>query len=142
MKKYIITACLLFTAAAIAFAQNKDEQAIRSLLAAQVAEWNKGNPAGYMKGYWESDSLLFIGKNGPTYGFNATLQRYKKSYPDAEHMGQLTSAIVSMQKLSPQYYFIVGKWHLQRKAGDLEGSYTLLIKKIKNKWVIVADHSS
>lgn len=125
-----------------AHAGTKDEAAIRKMLAAQVEQWNKGNIAGYMKGYWENDSLLFIGKNGPTYGYHNTVERYKKSYPDAEKMGTLTSTIVSLKQLSPNYYFVVGKWHLDRVAGNLEGSYTLLIRKIRGEWVIVADHSS
>ena len=123
-------------------AQNKDEQAITHLLSAQVAEWNKGSIDGYMKGYWESDSLLFIGSKGPRYGYQATLKRYKEAYPDTAHMGKLVSTITSMQKLSREYYFIVGKWALNRSVGDLNGSYTLLLRKIKGRWVIVCDHSS
>jgi ketosteroid isomerase-like protein len=142
LKFFLIAVCVLIFGVLPGHAQPNNETAIRNMLAAQVTQWNKGNIAGYMKGYWENDSLLFIGKNGPTYGFNATLQRYRKSYPDAEHMGQLTSTIVNIKELSPQYYFVVGKWHLQRKADELEGSYTLLIKKIKGHWMIVADHSS
>jgi ketosteroid isomerase-like protein len=125
-----------------ALAQSKDEQAIRTMLAAQVNEWNKGSIDGYMKGYWENDSLLFIGSKGPRYGYETTLKRYKEAYPDADHMGKLTSVVASMQRLSEQYYFVVGTWALQRKAGDVGGSYTLLLKKIKGKWVIVCDHSS
>lgn len=141
MKKF--PAALLLLAIFIsAKAQNKDEQAIRTLLSAQVTEWNKGNITGYMKGYWENDSLVFIGKNGPTYGYDATLQRYKKSYPDAETMGTLTSTILSMKKLSTDYYFVTGKWHLARKQGDLSGSYTLLLQRINSEWVIINDHSS
>jgi ketosteroid isomerase-like protein len=138
---------LLLFIAAILFsihstAQNKNETAIRAMLAAQVEQWNKGSLEGYMVGYWENDSLLFIGKNGPTYGYAQTLERYKNSYPDKAKMGQLTSTIVSVKKLSPDYYFIVGKWHLKREMGDLQGSYTLLVRKISGRWVIVADHSS
>ncbi|MCW3122350.1 MAG: hypothetical protein JWQ38_1842, partial [Flavipsychrobacter sp.] len=58
------------------------------------------------------------------------------------HMGKLTSTIVSMQKLAADYYFIVGKWDLKRTAGDVGGSYTLLLRKIKGHWVIICDHSS
>jgi len=141
MKKYLVLFFLL-TASIQAFARYNDEQAIRQMLAAQVTEWNKGHIEGYMKGYWENDSLLFIGKSGPTYGYNATLQRYKKSYPDAAHMGVLTSTVISIKKLSADYYFVVGKWHLNREAGDVSGSYTLLLHKIKGEWVIVTDHSS
>lgn len=124
------------------FAQANDEKAITYLLSTQVAEWNKGSIEGYMKGYWESDSLLFIGSKGPRYGYKATLTKYKEAYPDTAHMGKLTSTITSMQKLSPSYYFIVGKWALRRSVGDVEGSYTLLLRKINGQWVIVCDHSS
>lgn len=112
------------------------------MLGKQVTEWNKGNVEGYMVGYWENDSLVFIGKSGPTYGYKATLDRYKKGYPNVEAMGKLTSEIVSIKRLSAEYYFIIGKWHLARKAGDLNGSYTLLLQKIGGKWVIINDHSS
>ena len=141
IKRLFITICCLIPAFT-SFAQNKDERAIRSLLSAQVAEWNKGNIAGYMHGYWENDSLVFIGKNGPNYGYSNTLARYQKAYPDAAHMGKLTSTILSMKKLSPDYYFIIGKWQLNRSAGDVGGSYTLLLHKINGEWVIIVDHSS
>lgn len=126
----------------VAFTKGSDEQQIRNMLAAQVREWNKGNMEGYMKGYWESDSLLFIGSKGPNYGYATTLANYKKHYPDAAHSGTLTSTILSMKRLSPDYYFVVGRWALSRTAGDVGGSYTLLIHKVKGQWVIVADHSS
>jgi ketosteroid isomerase-like protein len=134
---------LLFTASTGKLsAQTADEMAIRKMLSAQVTEWNKGNIEGYMKGYWENDSLLFIGSKGPRYGYETTLKRYKEAYPDAEHMGMLTSTITSVDQLSKEYYFIVGKWELKRSVGDLSGSYTLLLRKIKGQWVIVCDHSS
>jgi len=135
---FIFSIFLVFRAQA----QNNDEQSITKMLTAQVTEWNKGNIAGYMKGYWDNDSLLFIGSKGPRYGYNTTLKRYEEAYPDAAHMGTLTSTVTSMKKLSPDYYFIVGSWFLKRSAGDLGGSYTLLIRKIHGKWVIVCDHSS
>jgi len=141
MKKLFL-ACICMYSFQTAFCQSKDEQAIRSMLSAQIVQWNAGNIPGFMKGYWENDSLIFIGKSGPTYGYQPTLERYKKSYPDAGHMGKLTSIIVSMKKLSTDYYFVIGKWALKRDAGDVGGSYTLLIRKIKGEWVIVCDHSS
>ncbi len=141
MKK-ILLICFSLLYTGIAFCQNKDEKAIRNLLSAQAAQWNKGNIAGFMNGYWENDSLVFIGKNGPTYGYKPTLDRYLKAYPDEAHMGKLTSTILSMKKLSADYYFIIGKWALKRTAGDLAGSYTLLFHKIKGTWVIICDHSS
>lgn len=85
---------------------------------------------------------LAIGKSGPKYGYTTTLNNYRKSYPDTTAMGKLTSTVISINKISSLYYFVVGKWQLTRSIGNLEGHYTLLIKKINGKWVIVSDHSS
>jgi ketosteroid isomerase-like protein len=126
-----------------AFADGRDDVSmIRTMLSEQVKQWNKGSIEGYMHGYWESDSLLFIGSKGPRYGYKATMDKYKQAYPDEAHMGKLTSTITELRSLSNEYYFIVGKWALERSAGNVSGDYTLLIRKIKGKWVIVVDHSS
>jgi opacity protein-like surface antigen len=140
MRSFCTVAALLFCL--FASAQSADERTIRTMLAAQVTEWNKGNIEGYMHGYWESDSLIFIGSKGPRYGYAVTVKKYKEAYPDADHMGILTSVITSARRLSPDYYFIVGTWALKRNAGDVGGSYTLLLRKIKEHWVIICDHSS
>lgn len=123
-------------------AQNKDETAIINMLKLQETAWNEGNLEKFMIGYWQSDSLMFIGKSGPTYGYDKTLANYKKGYPDTAHMGKFTSTIISLKKLSVEYYFVTGKWFLKRSVGDATGYYTLLLRKIKGKWVVVADHSS
>ena len=140
MKHIIIIALFLICGLDVSAKGNKE--AIRTMLAAQVTEWNKGNIQGYMHGYWENDSLLFIGSKGPRYGYDVTLKKYKEAYPDQAHMGQLTSVITRMERLSHKCYFVVGTWALKRTAGDVGGSYTLLIKKIKGQWMVVADHSS
>jgi len=140
-------ACIIILIIAItntgnANAQTADETAVRQLLSKQTEAWNKGNIDSFMRGYWQSDSLVFIGKSGPKYGYKTTLENYKKSYPDTDAMGKLKFDLLHMKALSPQYYFVIGKWHLQRTAGDLEGHFTLLFRKVKNSWVIIADHSS
>jgi len=125
-----------------AWSQDADETAIRQLLAAQTEAWNRGSIDDFMKGYWESDSLMFIGKSGVTYGYQNTLNNYRKSYRNADEMGTLTFDLIKVQRLSPEYFFVVGRWHLKRNAGDVGGHYNLLFRKINGKWVIVADHSS
>ena len=134
----LIAGCVSFSLQA----QPVDEQAIRQILAEQTKAWNAGNIDDFMKGYWNSDSLMFIGKSGVTYGYQNTLMNYKKNYSNADQMGTLTFDLVKVQRLSPEYYFVVGKWHLERKAGNVGGHYDLLFRKIKGKWVIVSDHSS
>jgi ketosteroid isomerase-like protein len=123
-------------------AQSKDEQTIRTLLEEQRLSWNAGNLESFMDTYWKSDSLMFIGKSGVTYGWQNTLNNYKTGYPDTAAMGKLKFDILEVKRLSVMYFFVVGKWHLTRSIGDVGGHFTLLFKKVKNKWVIVADHSS
>ena len=131
---------LIFSAAATA--QSKDEQTIRTLIEEQRLAWNTGDKEKFMQTYWQSDSLMFIGKSGVTYGWQKTLDNYKKGYPDTAAMGKLNFDLLEVKRLSVMYFFVIGKWHLTRSIGDVGGHFTLLFKKVKNKWVIVADHSS
>lgn len=119
-----------------------DEQMIRTLIEEQRQAWNTGDKEKFMQTYWQSDSLMFIGKSGITYGWQNTLNNYKKGYPDTAAMGKLNFDILEVKRLSVMYFFVVGKWHLTRSIGNVGGHFSLLFKKIKNKWVIVADHSS
>jgi len=142
MKKFLCTAIIVVLYTVSSMAQNKDEITIRALLEEQRLAWNSGNIESYMGTYWQSDSLMFIGKSGITYGWKNTLENYKKGYPDNAAMGKLTFDILEVKRLSVIYFFVVGKWHLTRSIGDVGGHFTLLFKKVKNKWVIVADHTS
>lgn len=123
-------------------AQSKDEIEIRKILADQISFWNKGDIPKFMQGYWESDSLVFIGKNGPTYGFNNTLSNYQKNYPNKDYMGILNFDILSVQAIEKDHYFVIGKFMLERKVGNASGHFTLIFKRIKGVWKIVSDHSS
>lgn len=123
-------------------AQHADETEIREILNRQTQAWNRGDLKGFMNGYWENDSLMYIGKGGVTYGFARTLESYERNYGDTARMGQLSFQILHVMRLSDDHYFVVGKWFLKRSAGDVGGHYTLLWKKINGRWVIVADHSS
>ena len=141
MKQLCVLFFCLFVSGSI-FAQSKDEQQIRAILKAQEAAWNRADLRAFMKGYWESASMLFMGKKGPTYGYAATLNNYLKSYPDTAHTGHFTSTIVSVKRLSKVYFVVVGQWQLKRSAGDVGGYYSLLFRKIKGEWLIVMDHTS
>lgn len=123
-------------------AQSVDEKEVRRGLQLQTDAWNDGNIEEFMQMYWQSDSLLFIGKSGPKYGFATTLKNYKKNYPDTAAMGKLRFNLMQVKRLSAKYYFVVGQWHLQRSIGNAGGYFTLLLQRIKNKWVIINDHSS
>ena len=108
----------------------------------QETAWNKADIEEFMAYYWKNDSLKFIGSKGITYGWQKTLDNYKKSYPTPDAMGALTFENNTIEQLSPTKIYVIGKWNLKRKDGDVGGHYTLLWKKLNGKWVIVVDHTS
>ena len=94
----------------ISFAQNNNEKAIRNTLSQQISAWNRGNIQDFMKGYWDNDSLVFVGNSGLTYGYTPTLKNYIKNYPDTAHMGKLRFELISIKQIAPEYAFVIGKF--------------------------------
>ena len=141
MKKVIL---FLFMFSCICSFSQKNKADLRSVsnnMLAQVLAWNKGDIRGFMEYYWQSDSLKFIGSKGLTYGWQKTLDNYIKSYPNKEAMGVLKFTIIESSQLSKTDIYVIGKWELEKEK-PVSGHFTLLWKKINNKWVIVADHTS
>jgi ketosteroid isomerase-like protein len=133
---------MLILSSYVAMAQSADEKEVRSILERQTKEWNRGNIDAFMVGYWNNDSLMFVGQSGVTYGYEQTKNNYKKNYSDTAKMGKLTFNILQVKPLSADYYFVLGKWYLKRSVGDVSGHYTLIFQKINGKWLIISDHSS
>ncbi|MCL6293980.1 YybH family protein [Jejuia spongiicola] len=122
--------------------ENEDKKAIQSVLKAQRIAWSKNNIEKFMEGYWKSDSLKFYGSNGVTYGWQNTLERYKKSYPTEDHTGKLSFKINDISKISEGAYFVLGEYHLKRVVGNADGIFMIIFKKINGEWKIIADTSS
>ena len=139
----LLAACTASPATTKVETPAETRRAIIQLLTTQTAAWNRGDVAGFMQGYWESDSLVFIGKSGLTYGWQPTLDNYRRGYPNAAAMGQLRFDKLRVTPDGPDAAHVVGAWHLTRPGlGDLQGHYLLVLRRLNGQWVIVADHSS
>src|SRR3982751_7123240 len=114
MKFYLLTSLLIVTIT-YCKAQTSDEQAVRAAMDKQVREWNNGNIPAFMETYAKTDSLMFIGSKGITYGWDSTLARYKRNYPDKATMGKLSFELKEVKQLSEKYYYVVGKFNLERE---------------------------
>jgi ketosteroid isomerase-like protein len=141
MKFYLLT-IILITAYACSKARSTDEQAIRAVINKQIREWNNGNIPAFMETYAKTDSLMFIGSKGITYGWDSTLAKYQRNYPDKAAMGKLTFELKEVKQLSEKYYYVVGKFNLEREKGNVSGHFDLLFEKINGQWFIIADHTS
>lgn len=135
-------ALMMSSCAKPVFDEKVEAKAIRAVLHAQEIAWNNGDLETFMQGYWNSDSLLFISTRGINKGWQATLEGYKQRYPDRAAMGTLRFNLLRMETLSESQFLVVGKYFLTRLGGNLEGSFTLIFRKIDGMWVAVYDHTS
>lgn len=131
---------LVFLSASLLQAQPVIE--IDSLLARQAAAWNRGDISGYMKAYWNSDSLLFTSGGNIQRGWQATLEKYKKSYDSREKMGFLRFSSIEIHLLSKTSSWVFGHWELDRANDKPEGVFTLILRKFPDGWKIIHDHTS
>jgi beta-aspartyl-peptidase (threonine type) len=126
-----------------AFAQGGSaETEIRTVLDNQVAAWNRGDIDGYMHGYWDSDSTIFVSGGTLTKGYLEVLSRYKKNYDTSEQMGKLEFRELWVRMLSANSAVASGVWELARKADKPWGRFTLIVERKPEGWRITHDHTS
>ena len=126
------------------FSQNlkeKDKIAVLKVLNDQADAWNRGDIKGYMEGYWKSDSLKFITKGGMKQGWENVLSMYQKSYPGKAEMGHLDFEFKNISLIGKNVVQVYGTWKLTETGKEASGTFSLLLKKQKGKWLIVIDHT-
>ena len=135
--------CLLLPATfgIVAFSQ-ENEKAIEKILLDQVAKWNAGDIDGYMKGYWNSDSTVFLSGGNLTQGYRSVLSRYKKAYDTRDKMGKLEFTELQVRMITETLGVATGVWRLHRTDDQPWGRFTLLVEKKPEGWRIVHDHTS
>jgi beta-aspartyl-peptidase (threonine type) len=125
-----------------------DEAAVRTVLDAQVAAWNKGDLDGFMAGYWRDDNLMFTSGDKITKGWNATRDRYQTRYftPDKDgklaDRGELAFGELQVESLSPTAVLVRGRYFLKVGARTDTGRFTLTFRKLPDGWKITSDHTS
>jgi len=145
MKKMLFVILVLFVSGSAYSKEElkeKDRVEILGLFDKQVEAWNEGNLGSFMQTYWNSEELVFVGSRGPTYGWQATLDSYKRGYPDKKTMGHLNFKILNISKIDRNTVFAIGRFELTREVGDAAGYFTLVIQKKNGEWKIISDHSS
>ena len=140
-RKILLLLTLLFSGV-VALAGDDDKAQIKAMLNAQTAAWNQADVDGYMDGYWRSEKLRFGSGDTVVYGWQATRDRYAERYDTPEKMGKLWMSDQVIEIFSDTDAMVFGRWHLQRTDEELGGLYTLHLKKIDGRWLIVSDHSS
>lgn len=145
--KTLVTLFLALVISVSAAAQTTVEKkrasaAILGVLNRQVAAWNEGDIDGFMRGYWRSPKLVFVSGDNITRGWQATIDRYKRTYDSREKMGTLSFSGLEIHVLSSGAATVLGSWSLQRANDNPHGKFTLVFRKFKEGWLVVQDHTS
>ena len=123
-------------------AQDAARGQIEQVLGEQAAAWNRGDIDAFMEGYAKIPALRFASGGDVTYGWQETLDRYKRRYPDRAAMGTLTFSGLDVTVCAPDAALVFGRWRLKTDAGEPNGLFTLFFRKTDAGWRIVADHTS
>jgi ketosteroid isomerase-like protein len=115
---------------------------ITALLAAQSAAWNRGDIDGFMAGYARTDTLRFASGGTVTLGWQATLDGYRRRYPDRTAMGTLAFSDLEITELAPDAALAFGRWKLTRAQDAPHGLFTLTLRRTAEGWRIIQDHTS
>lgn len=140
MKRVMV--CLMLLVPAFAMAAAAAEAEIRAVMKAAEDGWNTGDLEAYMVGYWRAEELRFASGSSVTRGWETTLARYTKGYPDKAAMGELTFSDLDVTLLSDDAAYVFGSWRLDRADDTPHGLFTLIFRKTEAGWRIVHDHTS
>jgi ketosteroid isomerase-like protein len=116
--------------------------AIRAVLDAQSDAWNRGDIEGFMDGYARSAGTVFVSGDNVTRGWQTVLDRYKKNYDSREKMGTLTYSDLEITPIGSNDAVVLGRWHLQRAHDQPQGRFSLIMRRTKQGWKIIHDHTS
>jgi ketosteroid isomerase-like protein len=122
--------------------EDRDVAAVRAVIEAQAAAWNRGDVEGYMEGYAKEDSTTFVSGDTITRGWQTVFERYKARYDTRAKMGTLTFSELEFKPLGPYYIMASGRWQLARESDAPHGRFTLIFRRTGAGWRIVHDHTS
>ncbi len=147
MRNFGLLVGLMAAFSVSSFGQDSSDTArasIRKVIEAQQAAWNRQDLEAFMAGYRNSPDLTFFSGARETQGWQAALDRYKKSYQSAGHeMGKLEFANLRIEILGSDSAFVRGEFHLTMSDGKTpHGLFTLIFRRFPEGWRIVHDHSS
>lgn len=122
---------------------NLDENLILQNFEKQEECWNKADIECYMEAYATTEVIQTTSTGGITFGYDDIIANYKRYFP-SDRMGQLFFDEVKYRRLSTDLYLSTGRFNLKFKNRDelAQGWFSVVMKKIKEEWLIISDHSS
>ena len=117
---------------------------ILAVVEKSAEDWNRGDLEAYLHSYEQSPDTTFVGTE-VSQGMGEVLDRYRRLYPDAAHMGKTTFSALQARLLNIDLAIVTGRFHLEREdrwGGNRGGLFTLVMRKGPDGWRIIHDHTS
>ncbi|HZI20202.1 MAG TPA: DUF4440 domain-containing protein [Pyrinomonadaceae bacterium] len=150
--KFVYTAAAVLAAGLFVFGfrqgapgkgDDRELAAVRAVIEAQKAAWNRGDIEGFMDGYAREETTTFVSGDAVTRGWQTVLERYRARYDSRAKMGTLDFSEVELRPLSPFYTMALGRWRLTLESGETpRGRFTLIFRRTAAGWRVVHDHTS
>jgi beta-aspartyl-peptidase (threonine type) len=120
-----------------------DDHAVRSVLEAQRAAWNRGDLDGFMAGYAKTPELVFTSGGKIRRGWQDTFDKYRAKYGhDQSTMGHLDFEILAVQALGADGAIVLGRWRLADTPVAGAGVFSVAFTRTADGWRVVHDHTS
>jgi uncharacterized protein (TIGR02246 family) len=120
-----------------------DDRAVRAVLDAQMAAWNRGDLEGFMAGYAKTPDLVFTSGGNIRRGWQETYDKYRAKYgTDPKTMGRLGFEILGVQSLGVDGAIVLGRWRLSDTPVAGAGVFSVALVRTGDGWRVVHDHTS
>ncbi len=119
-----------------------DDGAVRAVLAAQQAAWNRGDLDGFLAGYARTPELVFTSGGNVRRGWQETHDKFLARYGTARPtMGRLGFEIVGVQPIGADGAVVLGRWSLDGPNAGA-GVFSVVLERRPEGWKVVHDHTT
>ncbi len=118
-------------------------QSITTVITDSQDAWNNGDLDKFMSFYAEDQGFTYASGKTIVRGRDNLYARYAERYgTDKSSMGKLNLKDLEITILGENAAMAFGQFEVLIKEQKYEGLFTLVLRKIDGKWLIVHDHSS
>ena len=119
------------------------QKTVEDMLEESASQWNRGDLAGFMDDYVQSENTTYIGGGGLLTGYEAIRARYAPLFEPGVQRDSLRFEDVRLRRLAAVEAIATARWVLHRN-GTVTGSgpFTLVLRHTSVGWKIIHDHSS
>jgi uncharacterized protein (TIGR02246 family) len=116
---------------------------IARMMDSAAAAWNRGDLDRFMQDYAPDTTTTFIGSKGILRGRKAIRKAYAPRFAPGGVRDSLSFENLEVDMLAKDVVNVIAYYRLMRKDSTTgRGPTSLVMRKIKGRWLIIHDHSS